>query len=344
MIKLEIKQKVTDAIREARKSGVRLKSICDIFEISSKTIQRWDTCLRKDGREGSARNVPHRLSEIERQEVIDIACNPRFKDMYPCEIVAILATEGTYIASESTFYRILREEKMLSHRRKSKAPVKREKPRLMATAPDQVYSWDITYIKTSISGIYFYLYLVVDIFSRRIVQWELHENETSAKAASMLKRLSNKKLVKGITLHSDNGSPMKGLSMLATMQQLGVVPSFSRPRVSTDNPYSESLFRTLKYQSTYPGYFDTIEESREWVNRFAYWYNHEHMHSGISFVTPHERHYGKDIEILKARQETYQKACETNPGRWSGKSKPWTRKEVVYINPIVEENEHKLVS
>ena len=337
MISLEKKQQILDAVKEARKAGARLRIICQHLGISSRCLQRWSKNLQADGRKGSERHVPHKLSAEERQLVLDTANSPRFKDMYPSEIVAILASEGQYIASESTFYRILREERMLSHRRKSKAPVRREKPRLKATGPEEVFSWDITYIKTSISGMYYYLYLVMDIWSRKIVSWEIHPAESSANAAAMLQRLSKKTYVKGIRLHSDNGSPMKGLSMLAMMQQLGVVPSFSRPRVSTDNPYSESLFRTMKYAPTYPGSFEDIESTEAWVEQFVNYYNYKHLHSGIGFVTPHQRHCGEDIRILDTRRKTYQEAYARNPSRWSKGPKKWLQEKIVYINPIEED-------
>jgi len=344
MIASEAKRRIIDAVNEARRAGARIVAISELLDISSRTLQRWKPELKPDGRKGAPRRVPHKLTEAERLRVKETICSTRFADMYPPEIVAVLASEGVYLASESTMYRIMREEKLLSHRRKSKAPVKREKPRLKATAPDQVLSWDITWLKSDVAGIYFYLYMVVDIFSRRIVQWEIHERESSARAAAMLLRLSGKKLLEGVVLHSDNGAPMKGLSMLATMRQLGVAPSFSRPRVSTDNPFSESLFRTLKYRPAYPEFFKTIDEAKDWTRAFVHWYNHEHMHSGISFVTPHERHYGKDIAILNARRETYRIAYEQNPARWSRGPRTWDRQEVVYINPTQEEFETKLAS
>ena len=293
-------------------------------------------------RKGSKRFIPHKLTEDERKKILETACNKEFKDSYPPEIVAKLAEKGVYIASEATFYRVLKEERLLSHRRRSKAPVKREKPRLKATGPDQVYSWDITWIKSDVLGLYYYLYFVIDIFSRKIIHWEIHNSESSEKAAEMLRKISAKKIIRGLTLHSDNGSPMKGYTMLAMMQALNITPSFSRPRVSTDNPYSESLFRTLKYRPFYPDRFSSIAEATDWVNGFVYWYNREHLHSGISYVTPDDRHYGKDIEVLETRRITYQNAYEKNPRRWSRGPKEWKRKEVVYINPTIEENELKI--
>jgi transposase InsO family protein len=231
--------------------------------------------------------------------------------------------------------------RLLSHRRKSKAPVHREKPRLKASGPNQVLSWDITYLKSPISGIYFYLYLVIDIWSRKIVAWEIHERESADYAAAMLRTLDCKQSLRGIKLHSDNGSPMKGLSMLAMMQQLGVEPSHSRPRVSTDNPYSESLFGTLKYQASYPSFFESLDEARAWVEKFVDYYNNRHLHSGIGYVTPEDRHTGRDVQILETRRKTYEEARRKHPERWSGKPKSWERKEYVYINPIVEDVEEK---
>lgn len=334
MNSIEAKKNFIDAVNEALREKVRLKYISDMTGISVRTIQRWRKEIRQDARKGSYRDIPHKLTEKEKEEIVKTACSPEFKNNYPCEIVAKLAEKGLYIASEASFYRVLGERKLLSHRRKSKAPVKREKPRLKATGPDQIYSWDITWLNTDVRGLYFYLYLVVDIFSRKIVHWEVHDRESSEKAANMLRKLAGKKIVRGITLHSDNGSPMKGYTMLAMMQALDITPSYSRPRVSTDNPFSESLFRTLKYRPFYPDRFSSIDEATDWIKGFVYWYNHEHLHSGISYVTAHDRHYGKDHEILEIRRQTYRDAYEKNPSRWSRGPKLWKRIDVVYINPV----------
>ncbi len=285
-----------------------------------------------DKRKGSERQIPHKLTEFERQQIIEICCQEMYRDLYPNEIVAKLASQGVYMASEASFYRVMSEERMLSHRRRSKPPMKREKPMVVATGPDQVYSWDITWLRTDIMGMHYYLYMIEDIWSRMIVHWEIHERESSELAGKMLQQLNSKKDLNGVILHSDNGSPMKGYTMLSKMYSLNVLPSFSRPRVSEDNPYSESLFRTLKYRPLYPGKFSSIEDAKHWVKGFVHWYNYDHMHSGISYVTPFERHYGKDTEILKARRETYLKAHEKNPGRWSRKPKAWKHEKVVGIN------------
>lgn len=332
MIPYQHKKKIIAAVKEARSKGARLYRCADEIGLSRRTLQRWMHEVRPDRRKGSERRNPRKLNAEERKQVLQTVCQPRFQDSYPAEIVAILASEGIYIASQASFYRILREERLLSHRRKSKAPIRKEKPRLKATAADQVYSWDITYMKTDITGIYYYLYLVVDIFSRYIVHHEVHETESSARAASMLRSIADMRYVKGLTLHSDNGAPMKGYNMLATMQALQITPSFSRPSVSTDNPYSESLFRTLKYMPDYPERFSSLRDASDWVDKFVNWYNYRHLHSGIDFVTPHDRHYGKDDSLLSKRRETFEKARQRNPLRWSKHAKKWQKKEVVYIN------------
>ena len=329
---METKKTILQEVAKTQKKGARLSSICKFLGISSRTIQRWKQSDLLDRRKGSKRYIPHKLTDLERQQIIDICCEKEYRDLYPNEIVAMLASKGVYIASESSFYRVLKEERMLSHRRKSKPPSKRQKPTVVATGPDQVYSWDITWLKTEVMGIYYYLYMIIDIWSRMIVHWEIHERESSELAGKMLQKLNGKKNLQGVILHSDNGSPMKGYTMLSRMYALNVLPSFSRPRVSEDNPYSESLFRTLKYRPLYPGKFSSIEDASLWVKGFVHWYNYEHMHSGISYVTPFERHYGKDIEILETRRETYLKAYEKNPGRWSMKPKSWVHEKIVGIN------------
>jgi len=225
----------------------------------------------------------------------------------------------------------------LKHRQKAKPanPPKKPTP-LVATGPNQIYSWDITYLPTLVKGVFFYLYLVMDIYSRKIVGWQVYAEESSALAADLMTDICRCEGVSPhqVTLHSDNGSPMKGATMLATLQQLGVIPSFSRPSVSNDNPYSESLFRTLKYRPEYPEKpFADLAAARQWVEGFVQWYNHDHQHSAISFVTPQQRHTGEDVAILQQRKEVYQQARINHPERWSGDIRQWNRIEKVYLNP-----------
>ncbi len=197
----------------------------------------------------------------------------------------------------------------------------------IATKPNQIYSWDITYLPSAVRGIFHYLCLVLDIYSRKIVGWQVYENESAALAADLMKDICRRESIQRneVVLHSDNGSPMKGATMLATLQELGVMPSFSRPSVSNDNPYSESMFRTLKYRPNYPEKsFTELASARSWVNDFVQWYNHEHLHSSIQFVTPAQRHAGNDAEILEKRRQVYLAAQQKNPHRWSGNIRNWT--------------------
>jgi transposase InsO family protein len=215
--------------------------------------------------------------------------------------------------------------------------VKREPPTHIATAPNQVWTWDITWLDAAVKGQYYKLYMIVDIFSRYIVSYEVWETEKAEYAEELIKKAVLTQEIQGrpLVLHSDNGSPMKAATFLATLEKLGIQSSFSRPRVSNDNPYSESLFKTMKYRPKYPfGGFSSIEEARQWVEAFVSWYNLTHLHSGINFITPYQRHYGLDKKILENRKKVYEGSKARHPSRWSGNIRDWTLPEVVALNPI----------
>lgn len=330
-------------IFEAQESGARQSKACGIMGITPKTLQRWrQPDNLQDGRLDAVHEPQTKLSELERQRIIKVANDPEYANLSPSKIVPTLADKGCYIASESSFYRVLKDEKQLQHRQKAKPSRQVKKPRaLTATEPNQIYTWDISYLPTLVKGLFLYLYLVMDIYSRKIVGWQVYEQESSALAADLMRDICQREGIQRdqVTLHSDNGSPMKGATMLATLQELGVMPSFSRPSVSNDNPYSEALFRTLKYRPEYPEKaFVDLEAARDWVAGFVDWYNTEHQHSAIHFVTPEQRHTGKDIAILANRQRVYLKARAENPGRWSGDIRNWNRIEAVNLNPEKEQN------
>jgi len=333
----ERKTRVT-LINEARDSGARQDKACEVVGLSAKTFQRWAQAGNEEDKRIEAHHEPqNKLTEWERQRVLKVANAPEYAKLPPCQIVPKMADKGQYIASESTFYRILNENNQLQHRGKSKPASVVKKPKaLTALAPNQIYTWDITYLPTEVKGVFFYLYLVLDIYSRKIVGWQVHSEELSGLAADLMRDICQREGVERnqVTLHSDNGSPMKGASMLATLQELGVVPSFSRPSVSNDNPFSESMFRTLKYRPEYPEKpFTDVCAARAWVGGFVRWYNHDHRHSGIKFVTPEQRHSGEDVEVLTKREEVYKKARLQNPSRWTGKTRNWDRIEEVHLNP-----------
>lgn len=309
--------------------------------ISDRTFQRWSLVRgQEDLRQGPITRSAHALTEDERKKIIEISCSKEFRDKSPHQIVPTLADRGEYVASEASFYRVLREKNLLAHRGRSK-PRAVGRPRAYeATQPRQLFSWDITYLKSNIAGQYFFLYLFLDVYSRKIVGWEIHERESPNYSSVLLQKICESEGIKRdqLSVHADNGGPMKGATMLATMQKLGVMPSFSRPSVSNDNPFSESLFKTLKYCPQFPsGPFLSIVTAREWVSTFVSWYNDEQLHSGISFTTPSSRHSGADHEILAKRDEVYRKARESKPLRWSKKTRNWEKIMVVKLNWLKDE-------
>jgi transposase InsO family protein len=335
----EEREQVIALLNESVTAGARRAKACKVLGLSERTLQRWQTGedVHCDQRPLRDYQPPHKLTVIERAEVLAVANSDEFGHLPPSQIVPRLADQGSYLASESTFYRILREEKQLTHRRSERPAQTRTKPRAVcATAPNQLYSWDITYLPALIRGQFFYLYLFVDIFSRKIVGWQVYEEENSTLAGELLRDLCHREGIQAeqLILHSDNGSPMKGSTMLATLQQLGVMPSFSRPSVSNDNPYSESLFKTLKYRPNYPlKPFADVTEARQWVTGLVEWYNHEHRHSAIRFITPAQRHEGLDDKLLDNRKAVYETARAKHPQRWTGSSRNWEKIQTVHLNP-----------
>lgn len=337
MIPLAARQETLRLVKEAVDAGARQSRACEVIGLPARTLQRW----REDPEQGDRRPeriqaAPNQLTDLERQRILKVVNTGEFAHQSPCQIVPQLADQGIYLGSESTFYRVLRKAGQIHHRRRSNAPVWKKPEPLKAMGPNQLYSWDITYLPTTVKGRHFYLYLFLDIFSRKVVGWGVYENELSDLAADVLRDVCAREKVQPgqVTLHSDNGNPMKGASMLAMMQELGVARSLSRPAVSNDNPYSESQFRTLKYHPTYPRRpFADLTQAREWVARFVYWYNEIHRHSGISFVTPSQRHAGLDSAILNRRKEVYEHARRRQPGRWSSETRSWRRVDEVHLNP-----------
>ena len=328
---------ILDLIDEAIESGARLSPAAEIIGLSARTIIRWRSsknCL--DKRNGPNRVPSNKLRDQERQKVLKIANSPEYRDLSPNQIVPKLADMGIYLASESTFYRIMRDEKLINHREPSK-PASSPRPREhVATGPCQVWSWDITYLKTDVKGIFLYLYMIMDVWSRKIVAAKVFEEECMEHSSILFAQACMRHGVEKdqLVLHSDNGGPMKGSTMLATLHTLGVIPSFSRPRVSNDNPFSESLFRTMKYRPEYPSKpFFLIEEAQLWVDGFVLWYNSEHLHSSIRFITPDDRHDGREDQILSERHRVYEEAKKRMPSRWSGLTRNWKPVKVVWLNP-----------
>ena len=260
-------------VDEAVAAGARLGKACEIVGLSTRTIQRW-RWSPEDGRKGPIGAPGNKLSEAERAEILRVVNLPEYRNLSPKQIVPKLAEQDIYIGSESTIYRLLREVDQLAHRGAAK-PCTHTKPREhKADGPCRVWTWDITYLPTTVRGLWFYLYLIIDVWSRKIVGWNVHTEENGDKAALLVRAtMMREGHPEGLVMHSDNGAPMKASTMLAMLQRLGIMPSFSRPHVSDDNPFSESLFRTLKYRPEYPSKpFETLQETRDWVQHFVNWY------------------------------------------------------------------------
>jgi len=324
-------------------AGARLMVACEIAGIELRTLQRWkavDGIIRGDGRPLAVHATPqHALSEAERAQVLAVANEPRFAAVPPARIVPMLADEGVYLASESTFSRVLKAHGQTAHRGRAKAPRASRPPTThIATSPRQVWCWDMTYLPAQVLGRWFHLYLILDLYSRKIVGWEVHDSDHADHAAHLVRRTA---LAEGIAalagkpvLHGDNGSTLKATTVLAMLNWLGVKPSYSRPRVSDDNAYAESLFRTAKYRPEFPAKgFADLDEARAWAVGFVHWYNIDHRHSGIRYVSPAQRHAGEDHAILAARHALYATARELNPTRWSGKTRNWAPMGAVTLNP-----------
>jgi putative transposase len=326
------------AIAEARAAGARLEAACEIVGITARTVERWSA--RPDGddrRAGPHRVSPNAFTPTAQAQVVAVMTSSRYAGMSPKQLVPQLADEGVYLASESTMYRLQRR---LGLRTKKRHAARTNPSRATAvhraTKPNQVWSWDITWLPTAVRGRFLYLYLVMDVWSRRIVGWTVAERETADIAAELIQRTCKVGGIdpRGLVLHSDNGTPMRGSTMVSTLQWLGIVPSFSRPHVSDDNPYSEALFRTLKHTPAYPQLpFVDVASAQRWVLRFVGWYNGQHRHSAIRYVTPDERHFGREHEVLARRAQLYEQARQANPARWTGEIRNWSPVGLVVLNP-----------
>jgi transposase InsO family protein len=343
MTRLEDRQILLHDIGQARNGGARLAAACALVGLDPRTLQRWqigEGISRGDRRVEAHRPVPsHALSEAERARIIAVVNEPRFAETPPARIVPALADEGIYIASESSFHRVLRAHGQM-HRRGRAQPPRTSRPPTthVANRPGEVWCWDVTFLPAQIQGGWFYLYLILDLYSRKIVGFEVHDTDSAAHAAHLARRTA---LAEGVhamavrpVLHGDNGASLKATTVLAMLHWLGIKPSYSRPRVSDDNAFVEALFRTAKYRPEFPlKGFAELDAARQWAACFVHWYNDEHRHSGIRYVTPGQRHAGYDRRVLAARHALYQEARERNPRRWSGLTRNWTPVTAVTLNP-----------
>ena len=289
----------------------------------------------EDKRKGSHKKVVRKITSEKKIELLEIANSAKYCDMSPYEVVPMLLDQGRYICSVRTIYRLLGKEDLIHQRDGSKNRQKRARPpQRIASGPNMVWCWDITWLPAVIRGLFFYAYVIIDIFDRTIVGWSVHYRESDVYSRDLFKSLSRGEDIVFEYLHSDNGSPMKGSTLMAFLDSLNVKVSFSRPRTSNDNPYIESLFKTLKYSSGYPIRFKDIEQAREWMADFVNWYNTEHLHSSIGYVTPKQMRDGSAVDIFKKRNEVMQMAKLKNPEYWGSRDTIcWGAPEKVVLNP-----------
>ena len=321
--------KAIELISEAHAPGAGLLSACGEIGICLRTLKRWRKALSGDGdgqdhRKGSPRLVSHKLSEEEGQRILLTCDQSVYASLPPAKIVPALAYQGLYIRSESSFYRVFHAHGQVQRRGRARPPQEpRPVPRLRAAEANQVWSWDITYLPTTVRGIWLCLYLVIDVWSRKVVAWDVDERENPAIAADLVSRACLRERIsktrkQPLMRHSDNGNTMRAATLESRLEELGVLRSFSRPRISNDNPYSESLFRTVKYRPDYPRKpFAARDQACQWVAKFVNWYNHQHRHSSIKFVTPQQRHCGQAVEINRHRAVVYEQGRQRHPRRWS---------------------------
>jgi len=329
-------------------SEIGIKPACEALEVSRSGFYRTQARKAKPSAEPKQRISPRALSGGERQEVLDILHADRFVDKAPQEVYATLLDEGQYHCSIRTMYRILDANKEVKERRNQLSHPVYQKPELLATGPNEVWSWDITKLLGPVKWTYFYLYVIMDIFSRYVVGWMIAPTESALLAKKLIRETCVKQNIeKGqLTIHADRGSSMKSKPVALLMSDLGVTKTHSRPHTSDDNPYSEAQFKTLKYRPDFPERFGSIEDSRSFCQDFFPWYNKEHRHTGIGLLTPEALHYGlaKDIQI--ARGEILRIAYELHPERFVNKVPvPPSVPEAAWINkpkliPVSEEKIH----
>jgi putative transposase len=258
------------------------------------------------------------LGSEERKEVLDILNSERFIDKAPYEVYAILLDEGRYYCSIRTMYRILEEHSEIRERRNQASHPVYTKPELIASTPNQVWSWDITKLRGPVKWAYFYLYVILDIFSRYVVGWMVAHRESSVLAQRLISEASRQQGIGAgqLTIHADRGTSMTSKTVAMLLSDLGITKTHSRPHTSNDNPYSEAHFKTLKYHPVFPGSFGCIEDVRNFCREFFDWYNNEHRHTGIGLMTPQMVHYGLAEDVRKAREEVLKRAYDAHPERF----------------------------
>jgi len=326
---------------ESLADDVGISAACRALGVPRSSLYR----AQKPPTEPAPRPTPARaMDEEEKAEVRDVLNSERFWDCAPREVYGTLLDEDTYYCHWRTMYRILEEHSEVCERRNQRSHPSSTRPELKATGPNQLWSWDITYLR-GLKGIFFYLYMVIDVYSRYIVGWMIAKWESSELAEQLIADTCIKEGIEPeqLTLHADRGSAMRSKTIAQLLIELGVSKSHSRPHTPTDNPYSEAQFKTMKYRPDYPKAFRSKGQASAWVREFAHWYNHEHHHTGLALMTPTVVHHGQAEQVVQQRQQVLDAAYAAHPERFvRGKPTPPKLPEVVWINE--PEREHQIVS
>ena len=288
---------------------------CDALGVSRATFYRWRSPVHGPHRRKRSRR---RLSDAERRAVLEVLHEERFVDRAPAEIFATLLDEGRYLASTSTMYRLLRNADEVRERRAHRHRRDFARPELLAERPNQLWSWDITKLRGPQKWRYYYLYVIIDVFSRYVVGWMIAPRESAALAEKLIEETCRRQGIQRdqLTIHADRGSSMTSKSVAFLLADLGVTKTHSRPHVSNDNPYSEANFKTLKYHVGFPGQFGSIEDARGYAGPFFDWYDNEHRHSGLAMLTPADVHFGRAKSTIAARNATLERAHLAHPERF----------------------------
>ncbi len=316
---------------------VGVNRACEVLNISRSQVYR----ARQPKPKAKPPPTPaHALSEAERVQVREVLNSERFMDKAPRQVYASLLDEGIYLCHWRTMYRVLTDHAEVRERRNVRQHPVYKKPELLATSPNQVWSWDITALRGPAKWVTYPLYTVLDIYSRYVVGWMIAEVESSDLAKQLIAETTRKQGIQPdqLILHADNGAPMRGKPLSQLLLDLGITRSHNRPYTSDDNPFSEAQFKTMKYRPDYPNRFDSLTEARQWARRFFDWYNHQHYHSGLNLLTPASVHHKEDQAVKQQRQIIMNAAYQVHPTRFA-KGKPVIKgaPQAVYINPPAQE-------
>jgi len=311
---------------------VSVSAACQALGVPRSSFYR----ARQPTRAPKPRPTPERaLKPQERERVRQVLNSEPFQDSAPREVYTTLLDQGQYLCSWRTMYRILNERQLVCERRNQLRHPTYTKPELLASGPNQLWSWDITKLRGPAKWTYYYLYTILDVYSRYVVGWLIAERESARLAEHLIGETCAKQGIEPdqLTLHADRGSAMISKTVALLLADLGVTKTHSRPHVSNDNPYSESQFKTMKYRPGYPDRFGSIQDARAWARLFFHWYNHEHYHSGLALLTPATVHYGQAQAVLERRQETLKAAYALHPERFvRGVPRPPSLPTAVWIN------------